>query len=30
MTRRFWIGGALALPVFFLAMAHLIRALDHG
>jgi len=27
MTRRFWIGAALALPVFFLAMAHLIPAL---
>ena len=24
MTRRFWIGAALALPVFVLAMAHLI------
>ena len=24
MTRRFWIGAALALPVFLLAMAHLI------
>src|ERR1700689_4719054 len=24
MTRRFWIGAALALPVFALAMAHLI------
>jgi hypothetical protein len=24
MTRRFWIGGALALPVFLLAMAHAI------
>src|SRR6266550_1667634 len=23
MTRRFWIGAALALPVFILAMAHL-------
>lgn len=22
MTRRFWIGAALALPVFALAMAH--------
>ncbi len=29
MTRRFWIGGALALPVFLLAMAHLIPALGH-
>ena len=27
MTRRFWIGAALALPVFMLAMAHLIPAL---
>jgi Cu+-exporting ATPase len=26
MTRRFWIGAALTLPVFVLAMAHLIRA----
>jgi P-type Cu+ transporter len=28
MTRRFWIGAALALPVFILAMAHLIPALS--
>ena len=27
MTRRFWIGAGLALPVFVLAMAHLIPAL---
>ena len=27
MTRRFWIGAALTLPVFLLAMAHLIPAL---
>jgi Cu+-exporting ATPase len=27
MTRRFWMGAALALPVFLLAMAHLIPAL---
>jgi len=27
MTRRFWIGAALALPVFALAMVHLIPAL---
>ena len=27
MTRRFWIGAALALPVFLLAMAHLIPGL---
>lgn len=30
MTRRFWIGGALSLPVFLLAMAHLIPALSHS
>ncbi|MEO6874060.1 MAG: heavy metal-binding domain-containing protein, partial [Opitutaceae bacterium] len=29
MTRRLWIGGALALPVFVLAMAHLVPALAH-
>ena len=27
MTQRFWIGAALALPVFVLAMAHLIPVL---
>ena len=27
MTRRFWIGAALALPVFVLAMAHMIPVL---
>jgi Cu+-exporting ATPase len=27
MTRRFWIGAALAVPIFVLAMAHLIPAL---
>ena len=27
MTRRFWIGAALALPVFLVAMSHLIPAL---
>ncbi len=27
MTKRFWIGAALTLPVFLLAMAHLIPAL---
>jgi len=27
MTRRFWIGAALALPVFVLAMAHLVPQL---
>jgi len=27
MTRRFWIGAALALPVFLLAMVHLVPAL---
>src|SRR5882757_6247222 len=29
MTRRFWIGAALALPVFLLAMAHTIPSLGH-
>jgi len=29
MTRRLWIGGMLALPVFFLAMAHLIPGIGH-
>jgi Cu+-exporting ATPase len=29
MTRRFWIGAALTLPVFLLAMAHLIPAWAH-
>ena len=28
MTRRFWIGAALTLPVFLLAMAHMIPALS--
>ena len=27
MTRRFWIGAALTLPVFVLAMAHMVPAL---
>ena len=27
MSRRFWIGGTLALPVFILAMAHIIPSL---
>lgn len=30
MTWRFWVGGALALPVFLLAMAHLVPALSHS
>jgi Cu+-exporting ATPase len=30
LTRRFWIGGALALPVFLLAMAHLSPSLHHA
>ncbi|MCL4180945.1 MAG: YHS domain-containing protein, partial [Verrucomicrobia bacterium] len=30
MTRRFWIGGALALPVFVVAMAHLVPAWRHA
>jgi Cu+-exporting ATPase len=29
MTRRFWIGGALTIPVFALAMGHMIPALRH-
>ncbi|MEO6034667.1 MAG: heavy metal translocating P-type ATPase, partial [Verrucomicrobiota bacterium] len=29
MTRRFWVGAALALPVFILAMAHLVPSLAH-
>jgi Cu+-exporting ATPase len=29
MTRRLWIGGALALPVFVLAMAHLVPTFAH-
>lgn len=29
MTRRFWIGAALTLPVFLLAMAHMIPSLSH-
>ena len=29
MTRRFWIGAALTLPVFVLAMAHMIPKLSH-
>ncbi len=29
MTRRLWIGGAFALPVFVLAMAHLVPAFAH-
>ena len=29
MTRRLWIGAALALPVFLLAMAHMIPSLGH-
>src|ERR1017187_7827412 len=29
MTRRLWIGGALALAVFLLAMAHIIPSLGH-
>ena len=30
MTRRFWIGVLLALPVFIVAMAHLIPAWSHA
>jgi Cu+-exporting ATPase len=29
MTMRFWIGAALALPMFVLAMAHLIPVIGH-
>lgn len=29
MTRHLWIGGALALPVFVLAMAHIIPGIGH-
>jgi Cu+-exporting ATPase len=29
MTRRFWVGAALTLPVFLLAMAHSIPGLPH-
>jgi P-type Cu+ transporter len=29
MTRRFWVGATLALPVFLLAMAHIIPSLGH-
>jgi Cu+-exporting ATPase len=29
MTRRFWIGFALSLPVFLLAMAHMLPAAPH-
>jgi Cu+-exporting ATPase len=28
-SRRFWIGGALTLPIFVLAMAHLVPSLSH-
>jgi Cu+-exporting ATPase len=30
MTRRLWIGGALTVPVFVLAMAHLVPAWAHS
>ncbi len=30
MTRRFWIGAALTLPVFALGMAHLVPAFAHA
>jgi Cu+-exporting ATPase len=30
MTRRFWIGAALTLPVFIVAMAHLVPAFSHA
>jgi Cu+-exporting ATPase len=30
MSRRFWIGGALTLPVFLVAMAHIVPAWSHS
>ena len=30
MTRRFWIGAALTLPVFLIAMSHLFPEHPHG
>jgi Cu+-exporting ATPase len=30
MSLRFWIGGALTLPIFVLAMAHLVPSLSHA
>ncbi len=30
MTRRLWIGGSLALPVFALAMAHIVPVFHHA
>jgi Cu+-exporting ATPase len=30
MTRRFWVGAALALPVFIVAMAHLVPTWSHA
>jgi len=30
MSRRFWIGGVLTLPIFVLAMAHIIPSLSHS
>ena len=30
MTRRFWIGASLTLPVFVIAMAHLVPSWRHG
>jgi Cu+-exporting ATPase len=30
MTRRFWIGAALTLPVFLMAMAHFVPGLAHA
>ena len=30
MTRRFWIGAALTLPVFIVAMAHIVPAWSHA
>jgi Cu+-exporting ATPase len=30
MTRRFWVGAVLTLPIFFVAMAHLVPAWRHA
>ncbi len=30
MSRRFWVGTALTLPVFIVAMAHIVPAWSHS
>ena len=30
MTRRFWVGLVFTMPVFFLAMAHMVPSVDHN